>query len=210
MHWGLCTDGNSFVPWAVNWEFGWGVAPFMWQNVSCQMLGRGMSPQTSCPERVTVSGAELTGRLILTILVSSPLSPNNQLYIFSIFLWLLGGMYYLRFALKNISCLCFAILSFTPVFVGGWGEKKESEVAQSCLTLLDSMDCSLPGSSVHEIFQARILEWVAISFSRGSSQPRDWTQVYPNYRQTLYYLSHQEDLVERTKDIKKLWDRLKK
>ena len=38
------------------------------------------------------------------------------------------------------------------------------------------MDCSLPGSSVHGIFQARILEWVAISFSR-SSQPRDWTQV---------------------------------
>ena len=39
------------------------------------------------------------------------------------------------------------------------------------------MDCSPPGSSVHEIFQARILEWVAISFSRGSPQPRDWTQV---------------------------------
>ena len=45
-------------------------------------------------------------------------------------------------------------------------------VAQSCLTLCDAMDCSLPGSSVHEIFQARILEWVAISFSRGSYQPR--------------------------------------
>ena len=39
------------------------------------------------------------------------------------------------------------------------------------------MDCSLPGSSVNEIFQARILEWAAISFSRGSSQPRDRTQV---------------------------------
>ena len=50
-------------------------------------------------------------------------------------------------------------------------------VTQSCPTLCDPMDCSLPGSSVHEIFQARILEWVAISFSRGSSQPRDWTQV---------------------------------
>ena len=42
---------------------------------------------------------------------------------------------------------------------------------------LHPMDCSPPGSSVHEIFQARILEWVAISFSRGSSQPRDQTQV---------------------------------
>ena len=39
------------------------------------------------------------------------------------------------------------------------------------------MDCSLPGSSIHGILQARILEWVAISFSRGSSRPRDWTQV---------------------------------
>ena len=53
----------------------------------------------------------------------------------------------------------------------------ESEVAQSCPTLCDPMDCSLPGSSVHGIFQARVPEWVAISFSRGSSQPRDWTQV---------------------------------
>ena len=45
--------------------------------------------------------------------------------------------------------------------------------AQLCLVLYDPMDCSLPGSSVHEIFQARMLERVAISFSRGSSQPRD-------------------------------------
>ena len=44
-------------------------------------------------------------------------------------------------------------------------------------TLCDSVDCSLPGSSVHEILQARILQWVAISFSRGSSQPRDQTWV---------------------------------
>ena len=57
--------------------------------------------------------------------------------------------------------------------VGEW----VSEVAQSCLTLCDPMDCSLPDSSVHGVFQARIMEWVAISFSRRSSQPRDWTQV---------------------------------
>ena len=50
-------------------------------------------------------------------------------------------------------------------------------VAQSCLTLCDPMDCSPPGSSVHGIFQARILEWVAISSSRGSFWPRDWTCV---------------------------------
>ena len=50
-------------------------------------------------------------------------------------------------------------------------------VAQSCPTLWDPMDYGPSGSSVHEIFQTRILEWVAISFSRGSSRPRDWTQV---------------------------------
>ena len=48
---------------------------------------------------------------------------------------------------------------------------------QSCSTLSDPVDCSPPGSSVHGILQARILEWVAISFSRGSSQPRDRTHV---------------------------------
>ena len=50
-------------------------------------------------------------------------------------------------------------------------------VAQSCPILCDPMDCSPPGSSVCGILQARILEWVAISFSRGFSWPRDWTQV---------------------------------
>ena len=50
-------------------------------------------------------------------------------------------------------------------------------LAQSCPTLCNLMDCSPPGSSVHGILQARILEWVAISFSRGSSQPRDGTWV---------------------------------
>ena len=47
--------------------------------------------------------------------------------------------------------------------------ESESEVAQSCPTLYDLMNCSLPGSSLHGILQARVLEWVAISFSRGSS-----------------------------------------
>ena len=51
--------------------------------------------------------------------------------------------------------------------------ESESEVAQSYLTLCDPMDCSLPGSTVHGIFQAKILQWVAISFSRRSSRPRD-------------------------------------
>ena len=57
------------------------------------------------------------------------------------------------------------------------GKKVKSEVAQLCPTLCDPMDCSLPGSSFHGILQARVLEWVAISFSRGSSRPRVRTRV---------------------------------
>ena len=55
--------------------------------------------------------------------------------------------------------------------------KVKVSVIQSCLTLCDPTDCSPPGSSVHGILKARILEWVAIPSSRGSSQPRDRTQV---------------------------------
>ena len=54
---------------------------------------------------------------------------------------------------------------------------KRIKVSQSCQTVYDPMGCRLPGSSVHGIFQATVLEWVAISFSRGSSQPRDQTHV---------------------------------
>ena len=50
--------------------------------------------------------------------------------------------------------------------------RSESEVAQSCLTLGDPMDCSLPGSSIHGIFQARVLEWGAIAFSKGEERLR--------------------------------------
>ena len=63
----------------------------------------------------------------------------------------------------------------------------------SCLILLDPVDCSLPGSSVHGTFQAGILELAAIPSSRGSSQPRDWTHIsYVSYtsKQGLYHKHH--------------------
>ena len=62
-----------------------------------------------------------------------------------------------------------------------------------CLTLYDPMDCSLPGSSVNGILQARILVSVAFPYFRGSSQPRDQTQV-SHCRWILYQLSHRETL----------------
>ena len=71
----------------------------------------------------------------------------------------------------------------------------ESEVAPLYLTLCDPMDCSLPGSSIgrkilHGIFQARILEWVAIFFSGGSSRPKNLIPV-SCIAGRLYYLTHQ-------------------
>ena len=67
-------------------------------------------------------------------------------------------------------------------------------LAQSCLTLCDRMDCSPLGSSVHGILLARILEWVAIGFSRGSSHPRDRTRV-PALQEDFYHLSHKGGLI---------------
>ena len=64
-------------------------------------------------------------------------------------------------------------------------------VAQSCLTLCNPMDYSPPGSSVHGILQARMLQWVAMAFFRGSSQPRDQTHfrsLYIYIIDMLYYV----------------------
>ena len=76
------------------------------------------------------------------------------------------------------------------------------KVSQSCRTLCTAMDYSLPGSSVHGILQARILEWIAILSYRGSSQPRDQSWLSSGLcrgdslhcRQILYCLSHREAL----------------
>ena len=67
--------------------------------------------------------------------------------------------------------------AFNDLCVYTKDSESKSEVAQSCPTLCDRMDCSLLGCSIHGILQARILKWVAISFSRGSSRHRVWTRV---------------------------------
>ena len=92
-------------------------------------------------------------------------------------------------ALKIIRILTHPIL--TPTL---WGRKL---VTQSCLTLCDPMDCSLLGSSIHGVFQARILEWVAISFSRGIFLTQGSNPGLLHCRQTLYHLSHQRSLWRR-------------
>ena len=76
--------------------------------------------------------------------------------------------------------------------------KKESEVTQLCPTLCDPMGCSLPGSSVHEIFQARVLEWIAISFSWGFSQTRNRTWVSRIAASRFIIWATRENLVPNT------------
>ena len=69
--------------------------------------------------------------------------------------------------------------------------KTESEVTQLCLTLCNPMDCSLPGSFVYGIFQASVLEWIGISFSRGIFPTQELNLGLLHCEQTFYCLSHQ-------------------
>ena len=69
-------------------------------------------------------------------------------------------------------CFWFFFTPFLLLFI-----REKVKVSQPCLTLSNPVNCSPSGSSVHGILQARILEWVSISFSRGFSHPRDWTHV---------------------------------
>ena len=88
----------------------------------------------------------------------------------------------------QILIFTFVAFSFRNEYYSFYSES-ESEVTQSYPALCNPVDCTLPGSSLHGILQARILEWVAISFSRGSSQPMDQTQGLnlglPHWRQMV-------------------------
>ena len=89
-------------------------------------------------------------------------------------------------------------------------------VAKSCPTFCDPMDCSPSGSSVHGVLQARIPEWVAISFPRGSSWPRDWTYVSCIGRWVLYHWATRDarkryiDVLWKVAKARKAWTRQKK
>ena len=72
----------------------------------------------------------------------------------------------------------------------------ESEVAQSCLTPSNPMDCSLPGSSVHEIFQARVLEWGAIAFSELLSYVQLFATPWTAARQTSLSITNSQSLLK--------------
>ena len=81
---------------------------------------------------------------------------------------------------KNTGVGCHFLLQCMKV-------KSESEVAQSCPTLSDPMDCSPPGSSLHGIFQARVLEWGAIAFSRQFPRTCEYVTVHGQWDQVVTF-----------------------
>ena len=97
---------------------------------------------------------------------------------------------------KNTGVGCHFLLQCVKV-------KSESEVAQSCPTLGNPMDCSIPGSSIHGIFQARVLEWVAIAFSififypmlTGCLKQLSW--FYNEFMPMMYFLQKKKTTLTR-------------
>ena len=131
---------------------------------------------------------------------------KTQIKVHIISIWML--QFYVKYyidnilLLDNISLISFSIfIEHLPELLMGPVHEKfrtygkinqwKVSVAQLCPTLYDPIDCSPPGSSVHGILQARILEWVASSFSRWSSQPKDQTWVSCITDGFFYPLSHQ-------------------
>jgi len=102
--------------------------------------------------------------------VSLFLLQDNGVNILTISYWVNSTSKYIIYSIYPLSdismCVCVCVC-----------EVKWKEVAQLCPTLCNSMDCSLRGFSIYGNFPGKILEWVAISFSRRSSRPSDWTQV---------------------------------
>ena len=98
-------------------------------------------------------------------------------------------------------------LTFSEATVHCWG--CVCVLTQLCLTLCDPMDCSPPGSSTHGIIQARILEWVAISSSKGSSWPRDWPCICCIGRWILYQWATREANSSLPFSNKLFWPQLK-
>ena len=106
-----------------------------------------------------------------------PRLPHLKLHLLQTLFHLL---YFFLTALQLPDLLCFYLLIYLSSIYSHQNVNSGKAIhvcVQSCPTLCDPMDCNPPGFSVHGIFQARILEWVAISYSKGSSQPRDQTCI---------------------------------
>ena len=95
------------------------------------------------------------------------------------------------FTYKNQALCCFILCEFKTPVIKTKAKYMRAYLLSHVRLFGDHMDCSLPGSSLYRISQVRMLEWVAISFSRESSQPSDQTHDYCIGRQILLPLSHQ-------------------
>ena len=122
-----------------------------------------------------------TGKISLSDYQSHDLKHNYCLW--KVKNWKLKGKLFFFFNIESYSLLIFFFLT-TPQglqdlssLTRNWTVATTMLVAESCLTVWDPMNCTPPGSSVYEIFQVRILEGVAIPFSRGSSRSKDRTWV---------------------------------
>ena len=107
-------------------------------------------------------------RKIILAITCQKNSPNSSCYFRVAKMVFTKWCFWPKWSLKH---------SFFHIFNSVFCPVMLSEVTPSCPILCGPVDCSRPGSSVPGILQARLLEWVAISLSKGSSRPRDWTQV---------------------------------
>ena len=101
---------------------------------------------------------------------------KGELIVISLFPQCLRNMYYIPVDIKGAVCQLYLSSEFCTICILGTIQRKcmcTCSITQSCPILHHPINCSLPGLSVLEIFQARTLEWVAISYSRGSFRPRD-------------------------------------
>ena len=105
---------------------------------------------------------------------------RGELIVISLFPQCLKNMYYIPVDIKGAVCQLYLSSEFCTMCILGTIQRKcmcTCSITQSCPTLCHPINCSLPGFSVLGIFQSRMLEWVAISYSRGSFQPRDRTGI---------------------------------
>ena len=125
----------------------------------------------------------LDGMFSKYLLSFSGLTYYLRLLFYLIFIWMTNPLVYLDpTIIELIYISCFIFINVCFIYLGTsllWWK------SLSCVWLWNSMDCSLLGSSVHGILQARILEWVAIPSCRGSSWPQYWNPGLPHCRQIL-------------------------
>ena len=158
--------------------------PTLWESTGCSPLGSSVHGilQARILEWVAISSSKISSRPRDRTSISYASCIGRWiLYIYNIVLCVSVSVEREQYSVYIVDSLT---LNSQPT------AQYSCVCTQSCPTLWDSMDCSLTGSSVHGIFLARILEWVAIFYSRGFSQSMDWTFVsYVSYivRRILYH-----------------------